>query len=151
MSDEAISDELEPFARFARVYQQAIEAGIPDANAMCLATVDADGRPSTRMVLLKGWDPNGFVFYTNLESRKAVNIVGNPHVSLTFFWRELELKGARVYEARDFDRAIELAASGRLPLRRLITRVAPLDGLADALREMEAGGEAMKILIRCAG
>jgi 2-desacetyl-2-hydroxyethyl bacteriochlorophyllide A dehydrogenase len=66
-----------------------------------------------------------------------------------FFWRELKLSGARVYEAQDFERAIELAASGVLPLDRLITKVTPLEGLAGAFREMESGGEVMKILVRC--
>jgi (R,R)-butanediol dehydrogenase/meso-butanediol dehydrogenase/diacetyl reductase len=66
-----------------------------------------------------------------------------------FFWRELKLTGARVYEARDFEQAIELAASGAMPLDQLITKVVPLEGLAGAFREMEAGGEVMKILVRC--
>ncbi|MBL8234306.1 MAG: alcohol dehydrogenase catalytic domain-containing protein [Bryobacterales bacterium] len=66
-----------------------------------------------------------------------------------FFWRELQLVGARVYEAEDFDRAIELAASGTLPLPQLISKVVPLDGLGGAFREMESGGEVMKILVRC--
>lgn len=60
-----------------------------DPNAMCLATVDLAGRPSTRMVLLKSCDERGFVFYTNLESRKGADLRVNPNVSLTFYWREL--------------------------------------------------------------
>lgn len=73
-----------------------------------------------------------------------------PPVDLfRFFWRELSLTGARVYEPRDFERAIELAGSGALPLERLITNVTPLDGLAGAFRAMESGGEVMKILVRC--
>jgi threonine dehydrogenase-like Zn-dependent dehydrogenase len=74
-----------------------------------------------------------------------------PKVDLfRFFWRELKLTGARVYEPEDFEAAIGLAASGQLPLDRLITGVVPLDGLADGFREMERGGEAMKILVNCA-
>jgi 2-desacetyl-2-hydroxyethyl bacteriochlorophyllide A dehydrogenase len=73
-----------------------------------------------------------------------------PRVDLfRFFWRELRLLGARVYEHEDFDRAIALAASGALPLGRLITDVRPLDELEASMRQMEAGGEVMKILIRC--
>lgn len=87
---DASSGESDPFARFAKVFGKAIDAGMSDPNAMCLATVDAAGRPSTRMVLLKEWSHDGFVFYTNLESRKGRELTGNPHVSLTFFWRELE-------------------------------------------------------------
>jgi 2-desacetyl-2-hydroxyethyl bacteriochlorophyllide A dehydrogenase len=67
-----------------------------------------------------------------------------------FFWRELQLIGARVYEPEDFEKAIALAASGELPLDRIITRELPLDRLADAFHEMESGGEALKILMRCA-
>jgi threonine dehydrogenase-like Zn-dependent dehydrogenase len=67
-----------------------------------------------------------------------------------FFWRELQLIGARVYEPEDFEKAIALAASGELPLERIITRELPLDHLADAFHEMERGGEALKILMRCA-
>jgi (R,R)-butanediol dehydrogenase / meso-butanediol dehydrogenase / diacetyl reductase len=61
----------------------------------------------------------------------------------------LKLIGARVYEAQDFDHAIALAASGRLPLDRIITRVLPLEELAAGFHEMDRGGEAMKILVRC--
>jgi len=71
-----------------------------------------------------------------------------PKVDLfRFFWRELKLAGARVYEPEDFEKAIELAASGALPLERLITDVVPLDRLADGMRRMERGGDCMKILV----
>lgn len=71
-----------------------------------------------------------------------------PEVDLfRFFWRELTLLGARVYEHQDFERAIELAASGELPLDKLITDVRPLEQLEAGLHQMESGGEAMKILI----
>jgi (R,R)-butanediol dehydrogenase/meso-butanediol dehydrogenase/diacetyl reductase len=66
-----------------------------------------------------------------------------------FFWRELELTGARVYEPEDFEKAISLAAAGTLPLERIITRIIPLEKLEAGLKELEAGGEAMKILVRC--
>lgn len=66
-----------------------------------------------------------------------------------FFWRELRLCGARVYEAQDFEEAIQLAASGALPLDKLITNVAPLDQLEWGLRQLEKGGEVMKVLIEC--
>ena len=74
-----------------------------------------------------------------------------PRIDLfRFFWRELRLCGARVYEPQDFDEAIGLAASGVLPLARLITGVLPLDGLEAGFRQMESGGEAMKLLVKCA-
>jgi 2-desacetyl-2-hydroxyethyl bacteriochlorophyllide A dehydrogenase len=73
-----------------------------------------------------------------------------PKVDLfRFFWRELRLVGARVYEPEDFERAIAIAASGALPLAKLITNKVPLEGLASAFRQMESGGEVMKILVEC--
>jgi threonine dehydrogenase-like Zn-dependent dehydrogenase len=73
-----------------------------------------------------------------------------PKVDLfRFFWRELRLCGARVYEPQDFEQAIQLAASGALPLGRLVSRTIPLDDLPVGFRELERGGEVMKILVRC--
>jgi 2-desacetyl-2-hydroxyethyl bacteriochlorophyllide A dehydrogenase len=88
------------------------------------------------------------------RTRGRIVIVGihteAPKVDLfRFFWRELKLIGARVYEAEDFDRAIELAASGELPLDRLITVTLPLEGLESGFRRMEGAGAVMKILIEC--
>ena len=79
----------DPFAIFEVWYAEARASEINDANAMALATVDADGRPSVRMVLLKGNDSRGFVFYTNFESRKAGDIAGNSHVALLLHWKSL--------------------------------------------------------------
>jgi (R,R)-butanediol dehydrogenase/meso-butanediol dehydrogenase/diacetyl reductase len=73
-----------------------------------------------------------------------------PKVDLfRFFWRELKLSGARVYEAEDFEMAIELAAAGRLPLAKLISDVLPLGRLEEAMQRMEGGGDCMKILVSC--
>jgi len=81
--------ENDPFALFAE-WMAAAEAGEPnDPTAMTLATVSASGAPSARMVLLKGWDAAGFVFYTNLESRKGLEIAGNQAVALLFHWKSL--------------------------------------------------------------
>lgn len=78
-----------PHALFDAWYADA-RAGEPnDSNAMALATTDADGRPSVRMVLLKGHDMHGFVFYTNFESRKAVELLANPNAALLFHWKSL--------------------------------------------------------------
>lgn len=79
----------DPVAAFAEVLRKAEDAGIEDHNAMTLSTVDGEGQPSSRVVLLKSFDDDGFVFYTNLESRKGREIAGNPKVSLSFFWRRL--------------------------------------------------------------
>jgi len=79
-----------PFDQFSRWMEQIIKSGIPDPNAMTVATVDASGQPSQRIVLLKHLDEKGFVFYTNLNSRKAQDLKQNPKVSLHFPWYFLE-------------------------------------------------------------
>ncbi len=78
-----------PFALFDTWFAQARASEPNDGNAMALATADAQGRPSVRMVLLKGHGPDGFVFYTNFEGRKAQDILANPHVALLFHWKSL--------------------------------------------------------------
>ena len=79
-----------PFTQFSLWMDQAIEADIIDPTAMSVATVGEGGKPWQRMVLLKGFDERGFVFYTNLGSRKATDIATNPHVSLQFPWLQLD-------------------------------------------------------------
>jgi pyridoxamine 5'-phosphate oxidase len=79
-----------PFEQFKLWMDQALEAGIQDPTAMSVATVDSSGKPWQRMVLLKDFDSRGFVFYTNLGSRKAREIEGNPQVSLHFPWLQLD-------------------------------------------------------------
>ncbi len=79
----------DPFALFHDWYTEARTTEINDSNAMALATADAQGRPSVRMVLLKGHDARGFVFYTNREGRKAGDLAANPHVALLFHWKSL--------------------------------------------------------------
>lgn len=81
---------VEPIALFERWLKQACEAQLSDPTAMCVATVDASGQPFQRIVLLKHYDKQGFVFYTNLGSRKAQQIAGNAKVSLLFPWHTLE-------------------------------------------------------------
>jgi pyridoxamine 5'-phosphate oxidase len=85
----ADSPASDPFELFATWFQEANEKEINDANAMALATVGPDGMPSSRMVLLKGYDSSGFVFYTNLESRKGVQLLGHPKAALLFHWKSL--------------------------------------------------------------
>jgi pyridoxamine 5'-phosphate oxidase len=81
---------IEPFAQFSKWWEEAINAHIEEVNAMTLATSTTDGIPSARIVLLKGFDENGFVFFTNYKSRKGREIEENPNVALLFFWKELE-------------------------------------------------------------
>jgi pyridoxamine 5'-phosphate oxidase len=86
MIEEITEDE--PLAVFQRWLDEAWE-GEPNAHAMTLATSTPDGRPSVRAVLLKGLDARGFVFYTNLESRKSTELAANPHAALCFLWKSL--------------------------------------------------------------
>jgi len=81
---------MNPIERFGRLFERAIRENIPEPTAMALATVGTGGRPSVRMVLLKGFDVRGFVFYTNLESRKAEELMANPWAALCFHWQPLE-------------------------------------------------------------
>jgi pyridoxamine 5'-phosphate oxidase len=87
--DEAASD-ADPLRQFEAWLAQAIDAKLPEPNAMTLATVGPDGRPSTRIVLIKGVDARGIVWYTNYDSRKGRELAGNPHAALQFHWVELE-------------------------------------------------------------
>lgn len=84
------SQETDPFTLFGKWMAEAERNEPNDPNAMALSTVDSEGRPSTRMVLLKGWDQDGFVFYTNLESRKGRELADNPNVALLFHWKSLK-------------------------------------------------------------
>jgi pyridoxamine 5'-phosphate oxidase len=79
-----------PFEQFAKWFGEACDANVVEANAMSLATTGADGWPAVRTVLLKSYDESGFVFYTNLESRKARQMAENPKVSLLFPWLALQ-------------------------------------------------------------
>ena len=87
--DETASD-ADPLKQFERWMQQALQAGLPEPNAMTLATVGADGRPSTRIVLIKGFDARGIVWYTNYQSRKGRELAHNAFAALQFHWVELE-------------------------------------------------------------
>jgi pyridoxamine 5'-phosphate oxidase len=82
--------DADPIAQFQKWFAQTLEAQIVEPNAMTLATVNATGQPSSRIVLLKGVDARGFSFFTNYESRKGRELAANPKASLTFFWPGLE-------------------------------------------------------------
>lgn len=79
-----------PVEQFTRWFSEALEAGVPEPNAMTLATLSPDLHPAARIVLLKGFDERGFVFYTNYESRKGRELAEHPRASLLFFWQPLE-------------------------------------------------------------
>jgi pyridoxamine 5'-phosphate oxidase len=87
--DESAVDP-DPFVQFGHWFDEALKSELREPTAMALSTVGPEGRPSSRMVLLKGWDARGFVFFSNYESRKGGELARNPHASLLFFWAELE-------------------------------------------------------------
>jgi pyridoxamine 5'-phosphate oxidase len=80
----------DPVTQFSIWWQQALDSNIDEPNAMTLATASCDGLPSARIVLLKGFNDNGFVFFTNYKSYKAIQLEENPKACLVFFWKELE-------------------------------------------------------------
>jgi pyridoxamine 5'-phosphate oxidase len=80
----------EPFRLFGQWFEEAAEAGVPEPNACTLATMSLDGGPTARVVLLKGFDERGFVFYTNYESRKGRELARNPLAAIVFWWPEVE-------------------------------------------------------------
>ena len=80
----------DPFEQFSLWMREALSSKIVDATAMTLSTVDTECRPAARVVLLKGFSPSGFAFYTNYESKKAQDLAANPYAALNFFWAELE-------------------------------------------------------------
>ncbi|MBI3883715.1 MAG: pyridoxamine 5'-phosphate oxidase [Sphingobacteriales bacterium] len=80
----------DPIQQFGKWWDEAVNSTIEEVNAMTLATVNSAGRPSARIVLLKGFDKSGFTFFTNYKSHKGIDIQENPNVGLVFFWKELE-------------------------------------------------------------
>ena len=110
----AMTDD--PIALFDAWYAEAQAAEPNDPNAMALATADADGRPSVRMGLLKGHGPDGFVFYTNREGRKAADLAADPHAGLLFHWkslrRQVRIEGP-VTPASDAESDAYFASRGR--------------------------------------
>jgi pyridoxamine 5'-phosphate oxidase len=88
LSEKEISPN--PIKQFDKWFNEALAANVPEPNAMTLATATHDGRPSARIVLLKGFDNNGFTFYTNYLSRKGKEMAKNPLASVVFFWGPLE-------------------------------------------------------------
>lgn len=82
--------EKDAIKQFAKWWDDAVNSNIDEVNAFTLATVSGNGRPSARIVLLKGYDENGFVFFTNYQSDKGKELAANPNAAIVFFWKELE-------------------------------------------------------------
>jgi pyridoxamine 5'-phosphate oxidase len=95
----------DPILQFEKWFEEALHAGLIEPNAMTLATSTRDGHPSARVVLLKGADANGFVFFTDYRSRKGAELDTNPHVSLCFWWdalqRQVRISGTTVRVSRE--------------------------------------------------
>lgn len=141
-----------PFGQFERWFRQALDAQVLETNAMTLATASRDGVPSARIVLLKGMDAGGFVFFTNYDSRKGMELSENPRAALVFYWaeitRQVRIEGdiTRVSEeesAAYFASRSELSRLGAWASRQstTITDRAHLDsrlaGLIDQYRDAE--------------
>jgi pyridoxamine 5'-phosphate oxidase len=111
--------DADPVVQFRRWFDQATEAGLLEPTAMTLATATPDGRPSARMVLLRGFDDRGFCFYTNYESRKGAELAANPRAALVFWWGELQrqirIEGRAALERRVAQLATGLP-DGQMPL-----------------------------------
>lgn len=88
LNESDVADD--PFDQFSIWFEQALTADVNEPNAMNVATVDADGKPSSRIVLIKQFDRRGFTWYTNYDSQKGRQLAANPHAALLFFWSELE-------------------------------------------------------------
>ena len=88
LNEDDVADD--PFVQFAAWFEQALKAEVNEPNAMSVATVAEDGRPSARIVLIKQYDARGFTWYTNYDSQKGRQLDANPHAALLFFWPELE-------------------------------------------------------------
>jgi pyridoxamine 5'-phosphate oxidase len=96
----------DPVTMFGRWFEDAVDAGIGEPNAMVVSTVSAEGRPSSRMVLLKGYDEGGFVFFTNYASQKAADLEANPACSLLLPWHDLQRQVRIDGTARQVDRSV---------------------------------------------
>jgi pyridoxamine 5'-phosphate oxidase len=88
LSETDVADD--PFTQFNHWFDEALKAEVNEPNAMSLSTVDAEGKPSSRIVLIKQYDSRGFTWYTNYDSQKGRELQANPHAALLFFWSELE-------------------------------------------------------------
>ena len=142
----------DPFAQFEQWFQQAEECEVQEPNAMCLATVRADGQPSTRVVLLKAFSNKGLVFYTNYESRKASELEANPKVAANFLWlplqRQVNVTGRveRVSKVEALKYFISRPLASRLgawssPQSQVITSRQILEAKLDQMKRKFADGE----------
>lgn len=133
----------DPFVQFERWFREANERGVPQAEAMAVATSTPDGRPSVRMVLLKEHGPEGFAFYTNYGSRKAEELAGNAAAALLFFWqplgRQVRIEGTVERAPREMSERYHRSRPSRSQVAAAISRQSRPIGSRD---ELEAAYEA---------
>ena len=129
-----------PLRQFERWFDEAVKAELPEPNAMTLATAGADGRPSARVVLLKGFDDQGFVFFTNYASRKGRELAARSEAALLFFWPELERQVRIEGAVAKVDAALSEAYFASRP------RGARLGALASPQSEPVAGRASLEAL-----
>ena len=135
----------DPFEQFALWFEEACRTGMVDPNAMSLATASVSARPSLRTVLLKGYDGRGFVFFTNLESRKAREIGENPQVSLLFPWLNLERQVIVYGAAEKISTAEALAYFVKRPVgSQLAAWASQQSGVISSRKILEMKWEEMK-------
>ena len=142
----------DPVRQFEHWFDEAVKAQLPEPNAMTLATTGADGRPSARVVLLKGFDERGFVFFTNYASRKGRDLDARRHAALLFFWPELE-RQVRIEGLADKVDAAESAAyfASRPRLARLGAWASPQSETIGGRAVLEARFGAVEAQYRDAG
>jgi pyridoxamine 5'-phosphate oxidase len=141
-----------PIRQFQRWFEDAISTGIPEPNGMSLATVDAQGQPWVRTVLLKLYDERGFVFFTNYESAKSRQIAGHPRVALLFPWvglaRQIQITGtaSRISTAESLKYFVTRPRGSQIgawasPQSRVISSRSLLDAKVDEIRRKFSHGE----------
>ena len=146
--------DTDPIAQFRRWFGEALAADLHEPNAMILATATPDGRPSARVVLLKGFDERGLVFYTNYEGRKGAELEANPYCALVFYWAELErqvrVEGhARRVTEKEADEYFRSRPRGSQLGARVSEQSRPVGGreaLEEKLRWLEAEYEGREVL-----
>ena len=131
-----------PFKQFETWLREAMDNGVPEPNAMTLATATKEGRPSARMVLLRGFDEHGFVFYTNYESRKGREMEENPFAALVFHWAEL---GRQVRVSGRVERTSQTESAAYFASR---PRGSRLGAWASHQSEVIAGREVLEARLR---
>jgi (R,R)-butanediol dehydrogenase/meso-butanediol dehydrogenase/diacetyl reductase len=150
-----VMSEVNPF-RIQLARELGIEVVDPKQTDLVALVNDQTGGAGADVVFEVSGSAAGAEMMTKLpRTRGRIVVVAifadAPKVDLfRFFWRELRLCGARVYEPQDFEEAIALAASGKLPLDKIITTEVPLEGMIEGMRQMERGGDVMKVLVTCA-